>query len=754
MKIKKLGLLAFGKFKDKIIDLKDGINIIYAENEGGKSTCHSFIDGIFYGFSKDNLKSRNKDELFNKYKPWQGTDYKGFIEIEKRDLYRVFRDFNEDEVEVLNLTRGEDISDHPSFKKYSRIKEPGVYFFSMTRPLFKSTFYIRQMDSQIDKSAQETVKEKISNFLTSRDQDFSYKSLLKRLEGDLEDLGKDTRSKTKIGTRKTELEKIDQKKLIFEEDRKKYFHMLDFLRDEEEKLALEEKNYYRQKSSDFNKLKNEIKGLEEELSQNKENHISLEDFQRALEINKEIQANFSLIDRLNSNELEDLKEVNYDLEKDYFAYQKFRTEIDELNSINYSKEMEFLSKDLGASKKLKNIYLGLTFLGILLGFLIIIGSVYIKKYFLTAVSLIFFLYSYLRFVKFRVNRELVYRLKIRMDDLKNKSMVKTARKRNFDKIFSAMAKKYDLEDSSSLNEFLSSKMKINDKMRISNEYKLERKEDREKRNIELEEEIESLNKSLKDIFQKFGVENINDFKEKYRLQDLSLKENRLNNLKNKLEDFKDFAPEEFLEEFEDKNLDEIKENINNIKLNISKIKGQINALESSLEVLKNLNERQAFLKGELEKLYYQRDYTELALNNLKKILGENRQEILPKLREKIAEIISELTNNKYDEIFIDEGYNISCYDRENSKYVSLEDLSRGTCDQLYFAFRMAIIFILFPEDFPIILDDHFANYDDLRLECVLEYLKNFDQLIIFTSNKREIEILNKKQIDYNLINMR
>ena len=86
--------------------------------------------------------------------------------------------------------------------------------------------------------------------------------------------------------------------------------------------------------------------------------------------------------------------------------------------------------------------------------------------------------------------------------------------------------------------------------------------------------------------------------------------------------------------------------------------------------------------------------------------------------------------------------------------MSIENLSRGTIDQLYFVFRLSLIHILFTDNLPIILDDHFANYDDTRLEMALDYLRDYKQLIIFTSNKREINMLNKMNVDYNLINLR
>ena len=43
MIIRELSLKHFGKFHDRKISLSPGINIIYGDNESGKTTVHSFI---------------------------------------------------------------------------------------------------------------------------------------------------------------------------------------------------------------------------------------------------------------------------------------------------------------------------------------------------------------------------------------------------------------------------------------------------------------------------------------------------------------------------------------------------------------------------------------------------------------------------------------------------------------------------------------------------------------------------------------
>lgn len=52
MIIQELRLKNFGKFTDKSIQLKEGMNLMYGENESGKSTIHTFIKGMFFGMER------------------------------------------------------------------------------------------------------------------------------------------------------------------------------------------------------------------------------------------------------------------------------------------------------------------------------------------------------------------------------------------------------------------------------------------------------------------------------------------------------------------------------------------------------------------------------------------------------------------------------------------------------------------------------------------------------------------------------
>ena len=93
MKIKHFKINGFGKLKDKEINLSNGINVIYGENETGKSTILKFISCMFYGASK-NKNGKNIPD-FEKYKPWETEEYSGSIDYtldngEELSVYRKF----------------------------------------------------------------------------------------------------------------------------------------------------------------------------------------------------------------------------------------------------------------------------------------------------------------------------------------------------------------------------------------------------------------------------------------------------------------------------------------------------------------------------------------------------------------------------------------------------------------------------------------------------------------------------------------
>ena len=74
MKIRELYLRSFGKFSEKKVVFHDGINVIYGENESGKSTVHTFIKSMLFGLERGRGRASHND-TFSLYEPWENPNY-------------------------------------------------------------------------------------------------------------------------------------------------------------------------------------------------------------------------------------------------------------------------------------------------------------------------------------------------------------------------------------------------------------------------------------------------------------------------------------------------------------------------------------------------------------------------------------------------------------------------------------------------------------------------------------------------------
>ena len=130
-----------------------------------------------------------------------------------------------------------------------------------------------------------------------------------------------------------------------------------------------------------------------------------------------------------------------------------------------------------------------------------------------------------------------------------------------------------------------------------------------------------------------------------------------------------------------------------------------------------------------------------------------RSDTLPILKNIISKYLEGMTNHKYSEILIDDRFDIKVYDKFIGDYVELKSLSLGTMEQIYLAFRLSISKIITEKNIPLVLDSHFDSYDEKRLKNTLELLKDEKQVLIFTSTDREMKILDKYNMTYNLIKL-
>lgn len=60
MKITELYIKNFGRFSEQHFYIKDGVQVIYGENEYGKSTLQAFIRAMLFGMEREEEKLRQR----------------------------------------------------------------------------------------------------------------------------------------------------------------------------------------------------------------------------------------------------------------------------------------------------------------------------------------------------------------------------------------------------------------------------------------------------------------------------------------------------------------------------------------------------------------------------------------------------------------------------------------------------------------------------------------------------------------------
>lgn len=110
------------------------------------------------------------------------------------------------------------------------------------------------------------------------------------------------------------------------------------------------------------------------------------------------------------------------------------------------------------------------------------------------------------------------------------------------------------------------------------------------------------------------------------------------------------------------------------------------------------------------------------------------------LKKDMETYLPAITSNRYDKVKIDERFEISIFENAYQRWVKPENnLSSGAIDQIYFLIRLAFFKLLLKKGkLFLVLDDPFVNYDSNRLKNVVEILKQEQlnyQILLFTNNK-------------------
>lgn len=750
MKIIRLDLISFGRFNNYTIEFGDKFNLIYGLNESGKTTISKFIEGVFYGFIKPYLKRTVYTEDYEKYRPWNSENYEGSILVEKDNKrYVIYRNFKEKYFNIFNETTGNNETELDGFNQ-DNLSFPGEYFFKMPSDIFKSTVFSNLKELDAENKNVSSIVDMLLNSSDSNNDSVSFKKALDNLE----------KMKSNIGTKQSKakpLGSLYQKKFDLEDeikninkDKKEYEDSLNKLNEyklRHEKLLLnKEKLVNLHKKNDIEKIE-DAKNYKMQILKEKASLLDkvskikyINDIDEDDVNNLEYQNKLLNDNRITFNELSKEKKL---LSKDYYQlkaklsnYETIRDYIDEVNN---------LIKKLNGISKLK---LKLLIIGVIVT-LIIAGMIYMTGYTkeIVIAPVLFVLYYILvsisnKFKKLSYNRQLNKIVK-KINQITNMSyknyneVINDFRyDSNMDKSIDYLSKlEVQLQDIDSkldsiINEDESSKSKINNILSSSRNLKNIDVEDYRRKKIEynqLMDRISDKDAQLQKISSEYDfsilLEDVNS--DSIKLEDNDIKDINLLN----------------------KEIDEsIEEN--------AKLFERTKILEKSVNLLLEKEEKLADINENIQKYESEITSIELAMDLINKSINKLHKNFIPRINKKVSEMMAYSTKYK-DRFRVDENLDVSIYD--GVKFYEQKHLSSGTFDLLSVFIRISVLEELMGLDYLMILDDCFVQLDDVRYKKCLDLLfkiSNNNQIILFSCQNRDEQLLNELDIIYKKIELK
>lgn len=801
MILKELNLIGFGKFENKKLALKDGINLIYGENEAGKSTIHSFVDGMFYGFLKPNAKTTSYIDEHKKYDPWSSGRYAGVIRFEHEGkLYRIEREFKRgrENTKILEENTGVDITKDLDVGK-GRILQPGIHFFGFNTRVFSNTIFIKQLGTQTDDKLANEVTEKLINVTTALDDDISVDNAITELRIAMADIGTD-RAHTRPYAKTIEcidMLKDEKIKILLEKERYESYldgksKLLDILDVEETIYKSLMNTVSRAKAIQKKKILEEAKGLSDDIKKINSNIIelsayaglSLDRYKEGVNLSNDVdfsnksmeeskneldvvESKLKLMDEktLNNHDLNKVKEINQD-------YNKYEEMEEEKTKILYNKDensLEFLKRDYQSYKEKNSrntiflslttlVYISLLFMSqLILGLPLAIGSIYL-------------------IINSKKLRELMRDIQIEMDDMEIKENNEKIKISEIEELQRQLLHKYNIDTKTEFKSLV-------DKIQIESYRKqesIELYEELKAKRISLIKKIADIEskkdesfKALRVILEQNNSISLNELSkglDKKSLYEKDIREletkkdlikrilgnNTIESLMSEVIDFNIDMNEDIDENQLKDEIDKSNKNISDLKISLRGVEENVNILGKEIsrlvEIEEELHEKQIF-KEELES---QLQSLELAASTIEELSRNIHNQFAPDINKKVSNIVGKITTGKYNNIKISESLNISVENPITKEIIEIHSLSGGTIDQLYFSLRFGIINSMVGDRLPLVLDDCFIQYDDNRLKNIIEFLAeigNERQVILFTCHNRERKILDKIGADFNLINL-
>ncbi len=767
MRIKSVNIAAFGGLKNKVIDFSDGFNVVYGDNENGKTTVMSFIKMMFYGSGRASAQITKNAR--KKYMPWDGSAMAGSIDFElKGKNYRLEREFRSsdstDKVALCDLDLG---------TREAVSTDIGIKLLGLTSAAFERSVFIGQMGfPEKDAAAEGEINSKLSNIVTTGDESVSFNTVSARLEkaknllmsksGKAGEYDKNIKRIEELTKRAEESEKIRAEYADFTEHAKQY--KADMENDIKKAAELKTKIDSEQDIKNAEKLHEMLKTKEELDSLNEGLKLEGGGFaddayvkmvELSLNMTKTAEKSFNDKTAEASRLRESLSAaVKPDSES---AQQEVLEEREELNEKSEKIKAEIFKKEeeIGklsdkegeVLKSRKGVKIPLIAVGaVLLVTAAVAFAVFSSAVFSVASAAVGLILLILGFLLRPLNKEKIDKFYSDLNRLKAENEnLKREREDIFQKTTLLSAR---LE---AINTAVNAGISVTERQRAL----LSRCEEQAR---EFKSEFDTKRDALFKLFGRYKrAENIeqiqaeletltaNAAKQKEIKQRINYIVRDLGNIsyeeaERKLEALPDYKPD-------NTDFEALKQEYEGILGLITQKRERLAGSEakalSRLEVAENPDELNREIVELKKKTSGQAEYckaADIALEVLRDSFAELRRGYGSALEQKAGEIFSGITGGKYESMQISKSFDISVeksgvFGGKESAY-----LSSGAYDQAYLSLRFALSDLIFEntESLPILLDDALTQYDDKRAETALKYLKEYSndgQIIMFTCHR-------------------
>lgn len=696
MKINNLYIKNFRRFREKSISFKNGMNVLYGQNEHGKSTVLEALLTVLYFDAKTKSK-----KILDQIGSWE-SDVLPMIRIEystKEGSYMLEKNFDSNTQKLVNADTNEIISETYNGIIAEVKKHTGIG----SEEVFKLTALIAQNDvarvgNITEKQPIKSLRETIDSSLLGgvKVETGAVISELNSVITDLEKgLDRPAKYPGKIKSLYVKLNELEIKSSDIKESISNYFSGTKNGKEGEEELAL---------------IQKEIDELELLINNNEIREKSEKRISELIGLSSEIEKRISEIERISIRLDQTKKErevfkMNYDLDGidegllEVKTLLKSKSEEKDLLEHRIEKDAQDLSK-LRGEKNFINKYI-VSVASVLVVVLLFVFSGSIP---LLAGSSVLLTIINVYLIKKTKGEEESYKFKYQDRISIINDELNSLEKRKAD-----LLKKVNV---STENEFASVKSKMSSLDSEINNYQSGIDALMKTTSVEKLKEQQSLYLGeKKDIEQNILTEDVRA--SVVEGTDGIKMRKRLVELKNRREVLNQLITEARIQR---KSSKYTSEDLSLVEEEIYQMKKQIDYYENKSRILK-------LVRDNIEKARID------ILKQMESIVSKYAKEYLPML-----------TDSKYTEIKMTPEFKFMVYSNEKGDWIIPDNfLSQGTIDQIYFVIRFAILSLICKDIFPpIIIDDAFVTFDELRLNSVrlmLEKIAKNYQIIILTCHK-------------------